>query len=537
MNTRTNVVIGLVGAKLDRGAKLRRPEERWERWRPTVAICQQPDFLVDRFVLLHTGQEQSLADTLCQDLAVVSPETRVETHTLAYDDPWNLEQVYAALHGFAGGYEFQPEREDYLVHITTGTHVAQICLFLLTESRHLPGRLLQSSPPKRPMAPPCGDIQVIDLDLSRYDALARRFAAEEQDDVSFLKSGIATRNTAFNDLISRIERVAIRSRDPLLLQGPTGAGKTELARRIYELKKRRRQITGPFVEVNCATIRGDQAMSALFGHEAGAFTGAAKARDGLLRKADQGLLFLDEVAELGSDEQAMLLRAVEDKRFLPVGADAEVAVNFQLIAGTNCDLRERTSAGMFRHDLLARINLWTFVLPGLVNRREDIAPNLDYELQRLGTESGRRVTINREARDLFLQFACSSAATWDGNFRDLGSAVRRMDALCRAGRIDVAQVREEMERLQSSWRATESHDGSAEAVLGTFLTKDQINAIDSFDRPQLAHVLQVCQASPSLSAAGRQLFQASRERKTTSNDADRLRKYLARFQLTWEAIT
>jgi transcriptional regulatory protein RtcR len=176
--------------------------------------------------------------------------------------------------------------------------------------------------------------------------------------------------------------VGSRSIEPILLTGPTGAGKSHLARRISELKSTRRLITGSFVEINCATLRGDAAMSALFGHVKDAFTGAAHDRPGLLRTAKDGLIFLDEVGELGLDEQAMLLRAVEEKRFLPVGADEEVASNFQLIAGTNRDLFAAVEAGTFREDLLARINLWTFELPGLRERLEDLEPNVQYELER-----------------------------------------------------------------------------------------------------------------------------------------------------------
>ena len=101
-------------------------------------------------------------------------------------------------------------------------------------------------------------------------------------------------------------------------------------------------------------------MSALFGHAKGAFTGAVTERAGLLRAADGGVLFLDEIGELGADEQAMLLRALEEKRFLPLGSDKEVASDFQLIAGTNRDLEADVARGRFRDDLLARIDLWTF---------------------------------------------------------------------------------------------------------------------------------------------------------------------------------
>ncbi len=208
------------------------------------------------------------------DIRHVSPETDVRLHPDTTSDPWDFESVYAHLHDFARAYPFDPEAEDYLVHITTGSHVAQICLFLLTESRHIPGRLVQTSPPRRTRAIAPGGYQIIDLDLSRYDRIATRFAKDELDERTMLTSGIGTRNASFEALVTQLDRVATRSAAPVLLLGPTGAGKSRMARRIYDLKKARRLVRGPFVEINCATIRGDAAMSALFGHVRGAFTGA-----------------------------------------------------------------------------------------------------------------------------------------------------------------------------------------------------------------------------------------------------------------------
>jgi len=364
------VVIGFLGSVLDAGSSA----ARWEKWRPTVAMCQQEDLLIDRLELLYARPHQKLAEHVRSDIATVSPETEVRLHLADPRDPWDFQEVYGLLHDFARGYPFDEERERYLMHLTTGTHVAQICMFLLTESRHFPASLLQCSPPRRQKADATGTCSIIDLDLSRYDSLAARFERESRDSTAFLKSGINTRNAAFNRTIDAIERVAIRSRSPLLLMGPTGAGKSVLAARIYELKKTRHQLKGEFVEINCATLRGDTAMSTLFGHVKGAFTGAQSQRPGLLRKADQGIVFLDEIGELGRDEQAMLLKAIEEKRFLPMGADQETHSDFQLIAGTNRDLRDDVRAGRFRDDLLARINLWTFSLPALKDRREDIEP-------------------------------------------------------------------------------------------------------------------------------------------------------------------
>src|SRR5205085_12551862 len=110
------------------------------------------------------------------------------------------------------------------------------------------------------------------LDPSRYDSRAQRVAQQVRATRDLLKSGIATRNAAFNRMIEQIETVATRSRAPMLLMGPTGAGKSQLARRVFELKKLKHQLPGRFVEVNCATLRGDGATSTLFGHTKGAYT-------------------------------------------------------------------------------------------------------------------------------------------------------------------------------------------------------------------------------------------------------------------------
>ena len=291
---------------------------------------------------------------------------------------------------------------------------------------------------------------------------------------------------------------------------------------------------GPFVEVNCATLRGDQAMSALFGHVAGAFTDAKGTRAGLLATANDGVLFLDEIGELGLDEQAMLLRAIEEGVFLPVGSDRPAHSDFQLIAGTNRALGPAVAEGTFREDLLARIQLWTFALPGLRDRREDIAPNLDYELFQAEKASGRRTTMNKEARERFLDFARAPSSPWHGNFRDLNAAVRRMTTLSDSGRITRSLVDEEILRLERQWAglAESSYEEAVTEVLGP----ERAAALDRFDVVQLADVLRVCRQSSSLSAAGRTLFAVSRTKRKTANDADRLSKYLAKFDLAWSDV-
>ncbi len=525
------VAIGLLGPTLDAG----RDQKRWGRWRPTVALHMQGDLLISRFEMLHQRRFDALASGIAEDIRQVSPRTEVVGRHIEFDNAWDFEGVYGALWGFAASYPWKPDAEDYLVHITTGTHVAQICLFLLTESRRFPAKLVQTAPAQQGedgARSPAGSAAIIDLDLSKYDKLASRFAEERAAGAAVLTAGIPTRNKAFSAMIARIEQVAAATRAPILLGGPTGAGKTVLARRIYELKKARNLVDGPIVELNCATVRGDAAASALFGHRKGAFTGAVHDREGLLKRADNGVLFLDEIGELGLDEQAMLLRAIEDKVFLPVGADKPVLSDFQLIAGSNRDLRQAVQTGGFREDLLARIDLWTFTLPGLAQRREDIEPNLDYELERFARDHGRRVTMNAESRARFLRFATAADATWNANFRDLGAAVTRMATLAASGRIDESLVREEIARLQQQWRpVADVADDPVRDVLGA-----KVAELDRFDQVQLAEVIRVCRRSRTLSDAGRTLFAVSRLARRTANDADRLQKYLARFDLAWEDV-
>ncbi len=524
-------VFGFLGTALDQGSG----PERWERWRPSVSLCQHEELLVDRLVLFCGGDErdQAVRAQVDADIRAVSPETEIVWQSFELEDPWDFEKVFAELHQFTRDYPFREDWEQ-LVHISTGSHVCQICLFLLTESRHFPARLIQTAPPPRRGRERAGLYSIIDLDLSEYDRIAGRFDVEQKEGASLLKSGIPTRNAAFNQKMEELERVVVNSSAPVLLLGPTGAGKSLLARRIFELKRKRHLVEGDFVEVNCATLRGDQASSALFGHVKGAFTGAVQDRAGLLRSADGGMLFLDEIGELGLDEQAMLLRALEEGRFLPLGSDREVESRFLLIAGTNRDLYQAVREGKFREDLLARIDLWTFELPGLRQRLEDLEPNIDYELDQHLASTGRRVRFGSSALSEYLDFARSPSAEWNGNFRDLNASITRLATLSRGGRITKETVANELERLKRAWSP---HRAAPSEPLAKLLLPPAVEReLDPFDRVQLELVLTTCLASPSLSDAGRKLFRESRKKKQNPNDADRLSKYLRRFGLRFQDL-
>ena len=518
-----NIVYSFIGVALDQ----KKNGDKINHWRPTIALATSNEIHFDELHLLWQSNYRSLSEELIAELKERAPQLKVVSHIVDFDDPWDFEEVYSKLYDFAAEQKPDPEANDYYIHISTGTHVMQISWFLLNESHHLPGKLLQSHPATGKNS---RNFTIIDLDLARYDMIAQRFAAKQKSDLAFLKSGIATRNRKFNALIETIEKVAVRSSEPILLTGPTGAGKSRLAKRIYELKKLNKQISGSFVDVNCATLRGDQAMSTLFGHKQGAFTGAVSDRPGLLKAADKGILFLDEIGELGLDEQAMLLRAIEEKLFLPLGADQETGSSFQLICGTNRDLHREVMAGNFRKDLLARIDLWSFKLPGLADRREDIEPNLEYELQKYSLKSGQHITFNKEGYELFMRYALSPQTAWSGNFRELNAMVTRLATLSPGGRIDKATVVAELER-QHERRAPENGE-----LLSQLLEPDYLEKYDSFDLVQLEYAVKICQESETISEAGRKLFPVSRTLRKTRNDTDRLTKYLAKYNLTFDKI-
>ena len=556
-------VIGFLGTTLDNGFN----DKRWQRWRPTVSLALHDELLVDELHILYSKRDKRLFKIVVDDVARVSSSTKVIGHHVTLSSPWDFADVYAELYDFVASFDFSAQT-DYLLHLTTGTHVAQICWFLLVEAGFIPANFIQTSPCPRPdQADPQGRYQVIDLDVSRYDSLRARFEAEKVQHWQTLQANLVTQNAAYKQLISDIEKVATCSTAPILLMGATGAGKSQLASQIYAIKKAKadsatqaKYALDKFVEVNCATLRGDTAMSVLFGHVKGAFTGAAANREGILKSADGGLLFLDEIGELGLDEQAMLLIALEEQRFYPLGSDTPIKVSFQIMAGTNKDLRQAVANGEFRADLFARLNTWTFFLPSLKDRLEDLPANIDYELARLGSEQQQQYRFELSARELYEDFATSEQATWQGNFRDLTASMIRLTTLADSKVIRVVDVQAEIERLKELWSSSEkiqsknslsNLNGDTRAsslfnpeqleqntneILRLYLSENVLDELDPFDAIQLAYVIEVCSQHNNQAAAGRYLYANSRDKLKNANDSDRLRKYLIKFGLKFDEL-
>jgi two-component system response regulator AtoC len=222
------------------------------------------------------------------------------------------------------------------------------------------------------------------------------------------------------EVFELVERVS-RTEATVLLRGESGTGKELVARALHALSPRRE---GPFRARNCATLSPELAASELFGHEKGAFTGAQTAREGLFASAEGGSVFLDEIAELSLDNQARLLRVVEEREFVAVGATEPVRVDVRLISATNKSLRNAVNQGSFREDLMYRVRVVPIFLPPLVERDGDLECLSWHFINHFNARGHRRVDrISKEVTDAM------HAYPWPGNVRELRNAIEHAFAL------------------------------------------------------------------------------------------------------------
>ena len=213
-----------------------------------------------------------------------------------------------------------------------------------------------------------------------------------------------------------IDRVACTN-VTVLIRGESGVGKEVAARLVFEKSRRRNK---PFVKVNCAAIPHDLLESELFGYEAGAFTGAVRNKPGKFELADGGTLFLDEIAEMHPALQAKLLHVLQDGSFSRLGAKRDVSADVRVLCATNKDLEERVREGLFREDLLYRINVVTIALPPLRERRDEIPILTDYLLRKYSIQFGREFEpLSDGAMERMLTY------DWPGNIRELENLCKR----------------------------------------------------------------------------------------------------------------
>ena len=235
-------------------------------------------------------------------------------------------------------------------------------------------------------------------------------------------------------IIQTIETVK-DSESSILIQGETGTGKEVIARNIHYTGKRYNK---PFVAVNCAAIPRELIESELFGHEKGAFTGAAANRAGKFEEAAEGTIFLDEIGEVELSVQAKLLRVLQEREIERLGTNKKFKVNFRLISSTNRDLRKEVEGGRFREDLFYRINVVRIDVPPLRERRHDIPLLVSEFINNFSLRENRLFSFSDEVMDTFMQYG------WPGNVRQLKNVIERAVVLTRGERVTVKELPEEI---------------------------------------------------------------------------------------------
>jgi DNA-binding NtrC family response regulator len=259
-------------------------------------------------------------------------------------------------------------------------------------------------------------------------------------------SDILTRSPALKQVMSTLEKVA-PARTPVLIEGESGVGKELLAQHLHRLSPRAGKA---FVDVNCAAVASTLLESELFGHERGAFTGAASEKPGLVEIADGGTLFLDEVGEMPPELQTKLLRVLDSGTFYRVGATRKRRADFRLVAATNRDLAAEVAAGRFRKDLFYRIHGVRVVVPPLRDRPEDVPPLVEHFSRAL--PHPRRFSA--------AALAALAAHDWPGNVRELRFAVERAGLLAEGESIEAHDLPPEI--LGSRRAAVTPANGPAE---------------------------------------------------------------------------
>ncbi len=265
--------------------------------------------------------------------------------------------------------------------------------------------------------------------INKMKKLVNRFGGAQ---ATFSFSDLVGRHETFKKALRLAERAAGNT-SHVLLQGESGTGKELLAQAIHNRSLRRK---GPFLALNCASLPRDLIASELFGYASGAFTGAnPKGRPGKFEMAAGGTLFLDEIGDMPLDQQASLLRVLQDKQITRLGSDRVISVDVRVICATNRDLREEVAKGNFRKDLYYRLNVILIQVPALRERGDDVLFLFDYFLQKIAGKLNLAVSqVDSAVRD------CLRAYSWPGNVRELENVVEKMLNLAEAGRISIAHL-------------------------------------------------------------------------------------------------
>ncbi len=286
-----------------------------------------------------------------------------------------------------------------------------------------------------------------------------------------LSSSLSALSPAMQEIASIISRVADTAAN-VLIQGESGSGKEVIARTIHNSSRRG---AGPFVAVNCSALPAQLLESELFGHEKGAFTGAAAARKGLIEEAHGGTFFLDEITEMDPAMQAKLLRVLQERKLRRVGGNREIDVDVRIVAATNRDPQQAVRDKQLREDLFFRLAVVTIAVPPLRRRPEDIPALANHFLHELAVSYSRDVIgFTPQVLELFCNYA------WPGNVRELRNVIERAVSLATRPVIREEDLPEELRHVRSRRIAVETTEPYEEA---------KAKAVDQFQREYFTALL------------------------------------------------
>lgn len=282
---------------------------------------------------------------------------------------------------------------------------------------------------------------------------------KNKDDLS-PTNNIVGDSDAIKDLFKDIHKVADTD-VTVLIRGESGSGKELIAKAIHKLSLRNKEA---LISINCAAIPENLIESELFGHEKGAFTGAASTREGLIAAADKGTLFLDEIGELPLEAQARLLRFLQEGEVRKVGAIQSQTVDVRIVTATHRDLREMVQAGTFREDLYYRLYVMELLLPPLRERGSDICLIAQYLLKKMSQKHQKsKLIYSREFEQALL------AHNWPGNVRELENAIERAVILSEGNQLDPAALKLPQREASKSPLSNQSHPSNHLPMAGTTL--------------------------------------------------------------------
>ncbi|WP_409478264.1 sigma-54-dependent transcriptional regulator [Pseudobdellovibrio sp. HCB154] len=317
-------------------------------------------------------------------------------------------------------------------------------------------------------------ISLVDKALDHKSLQQENIQLRQEITSKYKFTQIIGESQSIKECLSLVERVA-DSDSTVLVQGESGTGKELIARAIHYNSPRAK---GPFIAINCGAIPSELLESELFGHVKGAFTGAIANRAGRFELADEGTLFLDEIGDLEPSLQVKLLRALQEKKFEPVGSTKTVSVNVRVITATNVDLERAVEEGKFREDLYYRLNVIPIQIPALRERKTDIPLLLNHFLNNFNKNKTKTISgFSPEAMNCLINYA------WPGNIRELENLVERLSILKGFGEVAPQDLPAKYKSAAACYAETGSIDIPEEGL-------DFNNAVDQFENALIIKALE-----------------------------------------------